>query len=209
MSFHIPALPYSYNALEPYLDAQTMQLHHSRHHADDVSELNKLYAHKNLPTLPLEEIIADIRSVPEEIRQNFRNYGGSHLNHCLLWQVIGPARHSEPDESLQKAIDEKFSSLANFKKNFIAAALDRFGSGWAWLCLDHTGQLEICTTPNQDSPIMLGSSPILGIDLWEHAYYLKYQNRKEDYLQAWWNVINWQKVSELFHQRLELVSRSQ
>jgi Fe-Mn family superoxide dismutase len=210
MNFHIPALHYNHNALEPYIDEQTMSLHHSRHHTNDTVNLNKLFENnKNIPSLPLEEIIADIRKVPEEIRQPFRNYGGSHLNHCLFWQIMGPPGNSDPDDSLQKAITDKFFSLTNFKKKFIETALDRFGSGWAWLCVNHAGRLEICTTPNQDSPIMLGSSPILGVDLWEHAYYLKYQNRREEYLQAWWHVINWGKVSEIFQQRLELASRYQ
>ncbi len=206
MSIKLPSLPYDYGALEPYLDARTMEIHHTKHHGGYVSNLNKLLeGREELAKLTLEEILRDIRVVPEEIRQGVRNHGGGHLNHSLFWQIMAPGRGGEPDGRVRDAIASTFTSFSGFKDKFTSADLTRFGSGWAWLGVNTEGRLEIISTPNQDSPLMLGLRPILGIDVWEHAYYLKYQNRRADYLAAWWNVVNWPRVAEFYTRTLEVV----
>lgn len=206
MIHKLPDLPYGYNALEPYIDAQTMEIHHARHHAGYINNLNKLLeGHEKLLNLPLEEIIRDIRMVPEEIRQGVRNHGGGHLNHSLFWQIMGPGQGGEPQGELIRALNAAFGSYAGFKDEFSSAASNRFGSGWAWLCLDEKGRLITMSTPNQDSPLMQGFSPILGIDVWEHAYYLRYQNRRAEYIEQWYNTLNWPRVGEFYSQRREAI----
>ncbi len=213
MIYQLPPLPYAYNALEPYIDALTMEIHHTRHHGGYVSNLNKLLdGQPRFANRPLEEIVADISLLPEEIRQGVRNNGGGHLNHSLLWHSMGPAKGgpntgaspnaaaSEPEGILRHAINSTFGDFVKFRDELTRAAMARFGSGWAWLVLDHQGKMEVISTPNQDSPIMLGYRPVLGVDVWEHAYYLKYQNRRADYLAAWWNVVNWDKVAQRYAQ---------
>lgn len=208
MIYTLPSLPYEYSALEPHIDAKTMEIHHTKHHAGYVSHLNKLLEGvETLVNKTLEEIIVDIRLVPEEIRQGVRNNGGGHLNHSLFWHIMGPGCGGASVGVLSSAIDAEFGGFAGFKDRFTQTALSRFGSGWIWLCVDARGRLEILDTPNQDSPLMQGNRPILGLDVWEHAYYLKYHNRRVDYVQAWWNVVNWKNVDDLYMHNLELVSR--
>jgi Fe-Mn family superoxide dismutase len=202
MAYELPTISYNYCDLEPYVDGRTMEIHHLRHHRTYLDKLNSiLERYPELKSRSLEEIVGDISQVPEEIRQDFRNFCGGHLNHSLLWQVIGPNGGGEPSGVLFDAICSKFNSFSSFRDEFTKVALSRFGSGWAWLCLDSKGSLEVVSTANQDSPIMMGLTPILGIDLWEHAYYLKYQNRRDEYIKAFWNVINWSKVGEIFELR--------
>jgi len=209
MKFELPSLPYAYDALEPYIDARTMEIHHTRHHAGYVTNLNKLLDGRDeLASRTLEDIISDIRLVPDDIRQGVRNHGGGHLNHSLFWQIMGRNKGGEPSGPLGDAIRSSFTDFASFRELFSKTALSRFGSGWAWLCLDSADRLVVLSTPNQDSPIMQGHVPILGLDVWEHAYYLKYQNRRSDYIDAWWNVVNWEKVGELFVHRHEMVSQT-
>jgi len=209
MTYQLPALPYRYDALEPYIDAVTMELHHGKHHGGYVAALNKLLeAHPKFAEKPLEEIISDISMLPEDIRQGVRNNGGGHLNHSLFWHIMGPGRGGEPDGVLRHAINSTFGEFTHFKDELVKAALTRFGSGWAWLCLDYKGKLEIITTPNQDSPIMLGYRPVVGVDVWEHAYYLRYQNRRAEYLAAWWNVVNWEKAAEVYSHCVDMVARA-
>lgn len=209
MTFELPNLPYDYASLEPYLDARTMELHHTKHHSSYLAHLNKvLEGRENLRKLSLEEILSDIRVVPEEIRQEVRNYGGGHLNHSLLWHVMGPASGQGPSGLIKDAISSAFGDFLKFQDLFTSAAMARFGSGWAWLLVTSGGKLEVLSTPNQDSPIMLGYRPVLGLDLWEHAYYLKYQNRRADYISGWWNIVNWKNVSELYQHCLEMVGRT-
>ena len=197
--YELPPLPYDYSALEPYIDARTMQIHHAQHHAGYVRKLNRLLeGYEGLAKMPLEDMIADIRMLPEEIRQAIRDNGGGHLNHSLFWEIMAPHKGGEPTGVLREAITGAFVDLPSFKEALTSAALNRFGSGWAWLCLDHRNRLEVVSTPNQDSPIMLGYRPILGIDVWEHAYYLKYQNRRAEYVAAWWNVLDWQHAERNF-----------
>lgn len=209
MIYELPTLPYSYSALEPYIDARTMEIHHSRHHAAYIAKLNKaLQGHDNLSRLSLEEILSDIRVVPEDIRQEIRNQGGAHLNHSLLWHAMGPGKGGTPPPVLGDAITTAFGDFLKFQEQITDQAMARFGSGWAWLVVNSAGKLETLTTPNEDSPIMLGYRPVLGIDLWEHSYYLKYQNRRVDYISAWWNAVNWSNVTELYQHCLEMVSRA-
>ena len=209
MTFELPALPYEYEAMEPYIDARTMEIHHTKHHAGYIARLNKaLEGRDNLHKLSLEEVIADIRQVPEEIRQEVRNQGGGHLNHSLLWHIMGPPQGAGPTGALKDAIDAAFGDFLKFQEQIASAAAGRFGSGWVWLCMDAARKLEVFSTPNQDSPIMLGYHPVLGIDLWEHAYYLKYQNRRMDYISAWWNVVNWKNVAELYQHCLQIAGRT-
>lgn len=209
MTYQLPALAYPYDALEPHIDTRTMEIHYNRHHANYVNSLNRLLeGQAKLADKPLEEIISDISIVPEDIRQGVRNHGGGHLNHSLYWHTMGPGRGGEPDGILRHAIVSSFGDFTRFKDDFVKAAMSRFGSGWAWLCLDYRGHCEIITTPNQDSPIMLGYRPVVGVDLWEHAYYLKYQDRKADYLAAWWNVVNWEKVAEVYSHCVDMVARA-
>ncbi len=196
--FTLPPLPYAYDALEPHIDAQTMQIHHDKHHATYVANLNK--AVSQMPSdkaMSIENLLKDLNSVPESARTAVRNQGGGHYNHSLFWQMMKKGGGGEPMGELAKAIDTSFSSFSTFKDNFTKAALGQFGSGWAWLVLDGK-QLKIEPTANQDTPLSSGRTPILGLDVWEHAYYLKYQNKRADYITAWFNVVNWDFVSERF-----------
>jgi Fe-Mn family superoxide dismutase len=210
MTYQLPSLPYAYDALEPHVDTRTMELHHGRRHAGYVERLNHVLQQcTDLEGLSLEEIISDIRVVPEELRQELRFNGGGHLNHSLFWHILGPGKGPKrPEGQLLRAFESTFGQIEAFRQEFARAALSRMGSGWAWLSLDNHAHLEILTTPNEDSPIMLGYRPILGLDLWEHAYYLKYPDRREEYIQAWWNVVHWDKVAELYVHFLEMVSRT-
>jgi len=198
MAYELPKLPYPFDALEPHIDARTMEIHHGKHHAAYVANVNKaLEAHPQLAAKPIDELIAKLDTVPEAIRTTVRNNGGGHSNHTFFWSIMGPGKGGEPKGALADAIASAFGGFAKFKEQFTAAAMGRFGSGWAWL-VDAKGRLEILSTPNQDSPIMEGKKPILGIDVWEHAYYLLYQNRRADYVAAWWNVVDWSAVSRRF-----------
>jgi len=199
MAFQLPALPYPANALEPYIDAQTMEIHHGKHHAAYVNNLNAaLEGYADLQAKTIEEILREIESVPEAIRTAVRNNGGGHANHTLYWEVMTPGGANAPSGELAEAINAAFGSFENFKSEFAKAGAGRFGSGWAWLVVTKDGKLAVYSTANQDSPLMQGDTPILGMDVWEHAYYLKYQNRRPDYIQAFLNVINWDKVAERY-----------
>ena len=196
MAHEVPALPYDYNALEPHIDEQTMRIHHDKHHAAYVAKLNAaLEGHPNLADKSIEDLVGDLASVPEAIRGAVRNNGGGHANHSLFWQVMGPAGGGEPTGKIGDAINSAFGSYDGFKEQIANAGATRFGSGWAWL-IDAGSTLEIASTPNQDTPVMDGKKPVLGVDVWEHAYYLKYQNRRPDYIAAWFNVINWDEVNK-------------
>ncbi len=199
MAFQLPALPYPTNALEPYIDAQTMEIHHGKHHAAYVNSLNAaLEGHPELQSKSIEELLRGIDSVPESIRTAVRNNGGGHANHTLYWEIMTPGGAKEPGGELAEAINAAFGSFQNFKDEFAKAGAGRFGSGWAWLVVTKDGKLAVYSTANQDSPLMQGDTPILGMDVWEHAYYLKYQNRRPEYIQAFMNVINWDKVAERY-----------
>lgn len=199
MPFELPALPYAEDALEPHIDARTMNIHHTKHHNAYVTNLNKaLEGHAELADKSLTELLATLDSLPEAIRAAVRNNGGGHANHTLFWEIMAPGAGGEPTGALAEAITSTFGSFAAFKETFAKAATTRFGSGWAWLVAHPDGSLEVTSTPNQDTPIMEGKQPILGLDVWEHAYYLLYQNRRPDYVSAWWNVVNWAKVNELY-----------
>ncbi|WP_322907547.1 superoxide dismutase [Paenibacillus campi] len=196
MAFELPALPYPNNALEPHIDEQTMMIHHDRHHNTYVTNLNNaLESAPELQSKSLEELISDLNSVPESIRTAVRNNGGGHHNHSLFWEVIGPDAGGAPTGELAAAIDSELGGFDKFKEDFTKAATTRFGSGWAWLVVGQDGKLAVTSTPNQDSPIMDGQTPLLGLDVWEHAYYLKYQNKRPDYIGAFWNVVNWDAVN--------------
>ena len=198
MTYQLPKLPYGYDALEPYIDVETMHIHHEKHHNTYVTNLNAaIEKHPELGSKSIEELIADIDALPEDIRTAVRNNGGGHANHKFFWEIMAPKAGGEPVGELKTAIDEAFGSFTDFKAKFKAAATTRFGSGWAWLVLKD-GKLEIISTPNQDSPLMEGLTPILGLDVWEHAYYLNYRNVRPDYVDAFWNVVNWDKVNELY-----------
>ncbi len=198
MAHQLPDLPYSHAALEPHIDEQTMQIHHGKHHNAYVTKLNAaLDSHPDLHDKTLHDLLADIQSVPEDIRGAVRNNGGGHANHSLFWEIMGPSGGGEPAGDLAGAINATFESFENFKNTFSANGATRFGSGWSWLVVSG-GNLEAYSTPNQDSPLMEGQTPILGLDVWEHAYYLKYQNRRPDYIAAWWNVVNWDEVARRF-----------
>lgn len=196
MAHTVPDLTYAKDALEPHIDAQTMEIHHDKHHAAYVAKLNEAIAGKaDLESKSIEELISDLSAVPEEIRGAVRNNGGGHANHTLFWSILGPDAGGNPSGDLAADIDATFGSFEDFKAKVEAAGATRFGSGWAWLIVNKDGKLEVTSTPNQDSPLMDGNTPILGIDVWEHAYYLKYQNKRPDYLKAIWNVINWDAVA--------------
>jgi len=198
MAHELPPLPYDYNALEPHIDARTMEIHHSKHHNAYVAGLNgALEGHDDLADTSVEALLADINRVPEGIRQAVINHGGGQANHSLFWQIMGPGAGGEPTGALADAINATFGSFTGFTEQVTQAGMTRFGSGWAWLVVDGGGDLLVYNTLNQDSPIMQGHTPILGLDVWEHAYYLNYQNRRPDYIAAWWNVVNWDKVAEL------------
>ncbi|PDO11394.1 MAG: superoxide dismutase [Candidatus Reconcilbacillus cellulovorans] len=199
MPHQLPPLPYPNNALEPYIDEQTMMIHHDRHHGTYVNNLNA--ALENYPELQnktVEELISNLDAVPEAIRTAVRNNGGGHANHTLFWQIIGPNAGGEPTGKLAEAINRELGGFAKFKEDFTKAAMGRFGSGWAWLSVDKNGKLVIHSTANQDNPLMEGLTPIFGLDVWEHAYYLKYQNRRADYIAAFWNVVRWDEVGRRY-----------
>ena len=196
MAHEVPPLPYDYNALEPHVDEQTMRIHHDKHHATYVTNLNAaLEKHPDLQKKSVEDLIKGINSVPEEVRTAVRNNGGGHANHTMFWEIMGPGKGGTASGRVGDAIKSSFGSFDAFKEQFGKAAVGRFGSGWAWL-IDSGSKLVIESTPNQDSPLMEGKKPILGLDVWEHAYYLKYQNRRADYISAWWNVVNWDAVNK-------------
>ena len=198
MAFELPQLPYGYDALEPHIDKETMNIHHTKHHNAYVTNLNNaLEGHAELASKSIEDLISDLDAVPESIRTAVRNNGGGHANHSLFWKLLSPEGAGEPTGELAEAINSKFGSLDKFKEQFSAAGAGRFGSGWAWLILNN-GELEITSTANQDSPVMEGKTPILALDVWEHAYYLNYQNRRPDYMNAFWNVVNWDEVQKLY-----------
>jgi Fe-Mn family superoxide dismutase len=195
MAHELPPLPYAHDALEPHIDTRTMEIHHGKHHQGYVNNLNKaLEAHPELAVRPIEDLLADLRSVPDGIRLAVRNNGGGHANHTLFWTSMGPGKGGTPTGALGDAISTTFGSFEAFQQTFASAAATRFGSGWAWL-VESGGTLEVLSTPNQDSPLMEGKKPLLGLDVWEHAYYLKYQNRRPDYVAAWWNVVDWDAVA--------------
>jgi Fe-Mn family superoxide dismutase len=197
-AFVVPALPYSFDALEPYIDAKTMEIHHDKHHGAYVTNLNKaLEGQPDLQKLPIEELIAHLDRVPENIRTAVRNNGGGHLNHSMFWKIMKKGGGGEPKGEVADAINAAFGSFADFKTKVNQAATTRFGSGWAW-ALFRNGKLAIESTANQDNPISDGGKAFMGVDVWEHAYYLKYQNRRPDYLEAWWNVVNWDQITENF-----------
>jgi Fe-Mn family superoxide dismutase len=198
MAHEVPALPYDYNALEPHIDEQTMRIHHDKHHAAYVTNLNAaLEKHPGLQSKSIEDLLKGINSVPEEIRTAVRNNGGGHANHTMFWEIMGPKGGGAPTGAIGEAITSTFGGFDAFKEQMNKAGASRFGSGWTWL-VDAGGKLSVESSANQDSPIMEGKKPIIGIDVWEHAYYLKYQNKRPDYLAAWWNVINWDAVNKRF-----------
>ena len=197
MAFSLPDLPYPYNALEPHIDEQTMTIHHDKHHGAYVTKLNAAVEGTEYASWPIEKIMKELNSLPENIRTAVRNNGGGHANHTLFWATMGPNAGGKPSGELASAIDSAFGSFDAFKSKFTEAAANRFGSGWAWLVVTN-GKLEVVSTPNQDNPLTDGKTPILGVDVWEHAYYLKYQNRRPEYLEAFFNVINWNAVAELY-----------
>ncbi|PEJ56939.1 MULTISPECIES: superoxide dismutase [unclassified Bacillus (in: firmicutes)] len=195
--FELPQLPYAYDALEPHFDKETMNIHHTRHHNTYVTNLNAALEGKEVAASSIEELISNLDALPEGIRTAVRNNGGGHANHSLFWTLLTPEGTGTPVGEVAEAINAKFGSLDELKAAFTQAALTRFGSGWAWLVVNN-GELEVTSTPNQDSPLMEGKTPILGLDVWEHAYYLGYQNKRPDYVGAFWNVVNWEKVEELY-----------
>ena len=196
MPFELPTLPYAEDALEPHIDARTMRIHHDKHHAAYTNNLNAaLEGHGDLAGKSIEALLGDLNALPEAIRTTVRNNGGGFANHNLFWEIMGPDAGGEPTGDLAAAINNTFGGFAAFKEQFAKAAATRFGSGWAWLYVDGGGKLAVGSTPNQDTPLMEGNTPILGLDVWEHAYYLNYQNRRPDYVAAWWNVVNWDAVA--------------
>jgi superoxide dismutase, Fe-Mn family len=198
MAHELPPLPYDFSALEPHIDTQTMQIHHGKHHQAYVTNLNAaLEKHPNLQGKSAENLVRDLGSVPEDIRTAVRNNGGGHVNHTMFWKMMAPNAGGAPTGAVADAIKASFGGFDTFKEQFAKAGVGRFGSGWAWL-IDSNGKLSIESTANQDNPISEGKKPILGLDVWEHAYYLKYQNRRPDYITAWWNVVNWAEVNRLF-----------
>jgi Fe-Mn family superoxide dismutase len=200
MAFELPALPYEYNALEPHIDEQTMHLHHDKHHATYVTNLNNALQGTQFENSSVEDVIRNLNAVPENVRTAVRNNGGGHANHSMFWQIMTPGGSQQPTGALAAAITSTFGGLDQFKAAFNDAGTKRFGSGWAWLVLGSDGKLSVTSTANQDSPLMDGQFPVFGNDVWEHAYYLKYQNRRADYLTAWWNVLNWDKAGQRYQQ---------
>ena len=199
MAHTLPKLPYAYDALEPDIDARTMEIHHTKHHQAYIDNLNKaLEKYPELQEKKVEELLLDFANIPEDIKVAVRNHGGGHANHSLFWELMTPDKKDrEFKGKVADEINKRFSGFEKFKEQFSDAAMKRFGSGWAWL-VAHEGHLEIISTANQDSPLMEGKSPLLGLDVWEHAYYLNYQNKRADYVRAWWNVVNWKKVNEIY-----------
>ena len=196
MPFELPSLPYPADALEPTIDAKTMEIHHGKHHQAYVTNLNKaLEGQPALAAMPIEKLLASLGQVPDAVRNAVRNNGGGHANHSMFWTLMKKGGGGEPTGDLKTAIDQAFGSFAEFKTKFAAAGTTRFGSGWAWLTM-RDGKLVVESTPNQDTPLMDGGKPVLGLDVWEHAYYLKYQNKRPDYIEAWWNVVNWAQAAE-------------
>ncbi|AIS59845.1 superoxide dismutase [Listeria ivanovii] len=198
MTYELPKLPYTYDALEPNFDKETMEIHYTKHHNTYVTKLNEAVAgHADLASKPVEELVANLDSVPEDIRGAVRNHGGGHANHTLFWSILSPNGGGAPTGNLKAAIESEFGTFDEFKEKFNAAAAARFGSGWAWLVVNN-GKLEIVSTANQDSPLSEGKTPVLGLDVWEHAYYLKFQNRRPEYIDTFWNVINWEEANKRF-----------
>lgn len=198
--FELPELPYAYDALEPHIDKETMNIHHTKHHNTYVTKLNDAISGKaDLESKSLEELVAGVNELPSDVQTAVRNNGGGHYNHSLFWNLLSPNGGGEPTGEVASAIANKFGTLDKFKEEFAAAAAGRFGSGWAWLIVEN-GEVEIVSTPNQDNPVMEGKTPILGLDVWEHAYYLKYQNKRPDYISAFWNVVNWDEVERLYRE---------
>ncbi len=198
MAHELPPLPYGFDALEPHIDKRTMEIHHGKHHAGYVSKLNAaIEKHPDLGDWSVEKLVAQLSEVPEDIRGAVRNNGGGHANHSLFWQIMGGSG-GEPSGELAAAIDSELGGFASFQEQLSTAAATRFGSGWGWLTVDASGKLGVQSTPNQDNPLTEGRTPILGVDVWEHAYYLNYQNRRPDYVKAWWNVVNWDAVAERY-----------
>jgi superoxide dismutase, Fe-Mn family len=201
MAYELPPLPYDYSALEPYIDTQTMQLHHDKHHQAYVTNANNaLQGHDQLASMSVDDLLRNINQVPDSIRTALRNNAGGHSNHSMFWKIMKPNGGGEPSGDLGSAIQQAFGSFEAFKQAFNDAGTKRFGSGWAWLVLDSSGKLQVISTANQDSPLMDGLYPVMGNDVWEHAYYLKYQNRRPEYLNAWWNVVNWDEVARRYAQ---------
>lgn len=201
MTFELPELPYAYDALEPSIDEKTMRIHHDKHHAGYTKKLNAaLEGHSDLASKSIDEILANLDAVPAEIRTAVRNNGGGYANHKLFWSIMSPDGGGAPDGELASAINSAFGGFDSFKETFSSTAASQFGSGWGWLALDG-GSLKVLSTPNQDSPVSQGMTPILGVDVWEHAYYLKYQNERGSYINAWWNVVNWAEVGRLYNQK--------
>jgi Fe-Mn family superoxide dismutase len=199
MAFTLPDLPYDYSALEPHIDEMTMRIHHDKHHNGYVTNLNKaLESAPALQNKSVDDLLKDLSKVPENIRTAVQNNGGGHYNHSMFWTIMGPKAGGEPSGELADALKAAFGDFASFKEKFNAAATGRFGSGWAWLVLDQGSKLAVVSTANQDNPLSSGQKPIMGIDVWEHAYYLKYQNRRADYISAWWNVVNWTEVTKRY-----------
>ncbi len=198
MAYTLPDLPYAKDALEPHIDAKTMEIHHGKHHQGYVDKLNKALEGSPMANKPVEEVLKNINDVPQDKRQAVINNGGGHANHSLFWQIMAPNAGGKPDGDLAKAIETDLGGFDKFQADFADAAAGRFGSGWAWLVVDGGGKLQVTSTANQDSPLMDGHTPILGVDVWEHAYYLNYQNRRPDYVKSWWNVVNWPKVAEFY-----------
>ena len=200
MAYELPPLPYPSNALEPHIDAKTMEIHHDKHHQAYITNANKaLEGHPDLAAKPVDELLADLNKVPESIRTVLRNNAGGHSNHTFFWKIIGPNAGGNPKGKLAEAINSTFGGFDQFKGELEKAGIGRFGSGWAWLVVNKEGKLQITSTANQDSPISEGLQPVIGVDVWEHAYYLLYQNRRPDYLKAWWNVVNWDQAEKNFH----------
>jgi len=198
MAHQLPDLPYDFNALEPHIDARTMEIHHGKHHAGYVSKLNAAVEGTQYENMDIEELLEGLSKVPDNIRTAVRNNGGGHYNHSIFWPIMGPDGGGEPGGDLASDIADSFGGFNEFKDEFSNAAATRFGSGWAWLVLDNGSKLSVMATPNQDNPISQGLKPVMGIDVWEHAYYLKYQNKRADYIENWWNVVNWDAVAERY-----------
>jgi len=197
MKYELPNLPYGYDELEPFIDARTMEIHHTKHHATYVAKLNEaLERYPELQAKPIEDLLKNLDSIPEAIRMAIRNHGGGHYNHSLFWQMM-KKNGSEPADNVTEGINKNFGTFEKFKEEFTKTAVGLFGSGWAWLVKDSAGKLTVMSTPNQDNPISKGLQPLLGLDVWEHAHYLKYQNRRAEYIEAWWNVVNWDFVSKI------------
>ncbi|MCB9029748.1 MAG: superoxide dismutase [Deltaproteobacteria bacterium] len=197
MAYQLPSLPYDYNALEPHIDAKTMEIHHTKHHQAYINNVNAALEGTEWADKPIEDLLRSFNDLPADKKGAVQNNGGGHANHSLFWSIMGPKCGGAPTGSLEKAIDSELGGFDSFKDAFSKAAATRFGSGWAWLCVDN-GKLVVESTANQDSPLMTGKTPILGLDVWEHAYYLNYQNRRPDYVSAWWNVVNWDEVNKRY-----------